>query len=118
MMFHDLMKSGLVGLAITGSCVQAAPRVLIPAESRIDFVVKEMGVPVQGAFKRFESSIDINPTSPTLSNAQLKFDVGSLSTGTDEADAIAVGADWLDKSRSPYALFKSSSFRSLGSGRF
>jgi polyisoprenoid-binding protein YceI len=119
MKYHERMKPGLVVLAvIAGSCAQAAPRVLIPAESRIDFVVKEMGVPVQGGFKRFESNIDIDPANPALSNAQLKIDVGSLSTGTDEADAIAVGADWLDKGHAPYALFKSSSFRSLGPGRF
>jgi polyisoprenoid-binding protein YceI len=117
--FQELMRSGLVLLvACAGACVQAAPRVVIPAESRIDFVVKEMGVPVHGGFKRFESSIDIDPTDPARSNARLKIDVGSLSTGTDEADAIAVGADWLDKSRAPYAVFKSSSFRALGAGRF
>jgi polyisoprenoid-binding protein YceI len=119
MKFRNLTRSSLIGaVAIAGACAQAAPRALIPAESRIDFVVKEMGVPVQGTFKRFESTIDINPTNPTLSSAALKIEVGSLDTGTDAADAIAVGADWLDKGHTPYALFKSSSFRSLGPGRF
>lgn len=114
-----LLKTVLVGLAALASqWAGAAPRTLLPAESRIDFVVKEMGVPVQGTFKRFESTLDIDPANPARSSAQLKIDVGSLSTGTDEADAIAVGADWLDKARTPYALFKSQSFRSLGGGRF
>jgi polyisoprenoid-binding protein YceI len=115
----ELMKSGLIGLAaLAGHCAYGAPRAMIPAESRIDFVVKEMGVPVQGTFKHFESNVDINPVDPARSSAQLKIDVGSLSTGTDEADAIAVGPDWLDKGHTPYALFKSLSFRSLGAGRF
>lgn len=114
-----LSKSVLVGLvALAGQCACGAPRAMIPAESRIDFVVKEMGVPVQGTFRRFESNVDIDPLEPARSTAQLKIDVGSLSTGTDEADAIAVGSDWLDKAHTPYALFKSLSFRSLGAGRF
>jgi len=119
MTYPQWMKSGLIGLvalACQGAC--GAPRAMIPAESRIDFIVKEMGVPVQGTFRRFESAVDIDPADPARSSAQLKIDVGSLSTGTDEADAIAVGPDWLDKSHTPSAVFKSLSFRSLGAGRF
>ncbi len=113
------MKAGLIGLvALADHCAYGTPRAMIPAESRIDFVVKEMGVPVQGTFKHFESNVDIDPVNPARSNAQLKIDVGSLSTGTEEADTIAVGTDWLDKDHTPYALFKSQSFRSLGAGRF
>ena len=119
MKFPQLMKSGLIGLvALASHCACATPRAMVPAESRIDFVVKEMGVPVQGTFKHFESTVDIDPVNPARSSAQLKIDVGSLSTGTEEADAIAVGPDWLDKGHTPYALFKSLSFRSLGAGRF
>ncbi len=119
MTIHNLMKAGLVGFAaLVSHGAQGAPRALLPAESRIDFTVKEMGVPVQGTFKRFESTVDINTTDPTRSSAQLKIDVSSLSTGADEADAIAVGPDWLDRKSTPFALFKSLSFRSLGPGRF
>ena len=96
----------------------ASPRVLLPAESKIEFLVKEMGVPVSGEFKRFEASIDIDPVKPEKSSASLKIQVGSLTTGSDEADAIAVDSDWLDKVHAPYALFKSTSIRALGDGRF
>jgi polyisoprenoid-binding protein YceI len=98
--------------------VLASPRVLLAAESKIDFVVKEMGVPVSGEFKRFEAAIDIDPVKPEKSSASLKIQVGSLTTGSDEADAIAVDADWLDKVHAPYALFKSTSIRALGNGSF
>src|SRR5476649_1620240 len=96
----------------------AAPRSLLPEEGQIEFVVKEMGVPVPGKFKRFEAAVDIDPAKPEKSSANVRIDIGSLTTGNDEADAVAVGPDWLDKGRAPYAVFKSVSMRDLGGGRY
>ncbi len=96
----------------------ATPRTLLPEESQIEFTVKEMGVPVSGQFKRFEAAIDIDPAKPERSSASMRIQVGSLTTGNDEADAIAVDPDWLDKTHAPVALFKSASIRVLGGGRY
>jgi polyisoprenoid-binding protein YceI len=96
----------------------AAPRTLLPDEGQIEFIVKEMGVPVSGKFKRFDAAIDIDPVKPEKSSATLRIDIGSLSTGNDEADALAVGPDWLDKAHAPYATFKSISMRELSKGRY
>jgi len=104
--------------ALACGTAQAAPRALVPAESRIDFVVKEMGVPVQGSFQRFEATIAIDAQDPARSSAELRIAVGSLSTGTPEADAIAVDKDWLDKDHAPWAKFSARSFRDLGGGHF
>jgi polyisoprenoid-binding protein YceI len=96
----------------------ATPRTLIPGEGQIEFIVKEMGVPVSGTFKRFEAAIDIDPVKPENSSANMRIDIGSLATGNDEADELATGPDWLDKAHAPYAVFKSSSMRELGKGRY
>jgi polyisoprenoid-binding protein YceI len=92
----------------------ASPRSLVANESQIDFTVKEMGVPVAGKFTKFDAAVDIDMTKPERSSASIRIDVGSLSTGNDEADAIATGADWLDKDHSQYATFRSTAIRSLG----
>ncbi len=97
---------------------QAAPLSLILDQSQIEFTVKEMGVPVKGKFKRFEAALDIDPTKPEKSSAAIRIDIGSLTTDNDEADVIAVGADWLDKVHAPLATFQSSSMSALGAGRF
>jgi polyisoprenoid-binding protein YceI len=91
---------------------------LLPDEGQIEFIVKEMGVPVSGKFKRFDAAIDIDPSKPEKSSANIRIDIGSLSTGNDEADALATGPDWLNKAQAPYATFKSSSIKDLGKGRF
>src|SRR5476649_2941408 len=85
----------------------AAPRSLLPEGGQIEFVVKQMGVPVPGKFKRFEAAIDIDPVKPEKSSANVRIDIGSLSTGNEEADAVAVGPDWMDKAHAPYAIFRS-----------
>jgi polyisoprenoid-binding protein YceI len=112
-------------IALAASCLVfssitafAAPRTLVPNEGQIEFIVKEMGVPVSGKFKRFEATIDIDPVKPEKSSVSMRIDIGSLATGNDEADALAVGPDWLDKARAPYAIFKSASIRELSKGRY
>jgi polyisoprenoid-binding protein YceI len=77
-----------------------------------------MGVPVPGRFKRFEAVVDLDPAAPERSSATVSIDIGSLTTGNEEADALAVGPDWLDKARAPMAVFKTTTVRALGGGRY
>ena len=112
-------------LTLLASCLAAmsfhafaTPRALLPEESQIEFIVKEMGVPVSGKFQRFEAAIDIDAAKPEKSSANMRIQVGSLNTGSEEADAIAVDPDWLDKVHAPNALFKSATIRVLGPGRY
>ena len=117
---ENMYKSTMVAtcLAFSSITAYATPRTLVPQEGQIEFVVKEMGVPVSGIFKRFDAAIDIDPLKPEKSSANMRIDIGSLSTGNDEADALAVGPDWLDKAHAPYATFKSTLIRALGNGRY
>jgi polyisoprenoid-binding protein YceI len=119
-MKDKMYKSILLAVCLATSALDAlaTPRAVVAAESRIEFVVKEMGVPVTGQFRQFDATIDIDPVQPAKSSAGMRIQVGSLTTGSDEADAIAVDADWLDKTRAPYAIFKSTAIRVLGGGRF
>jgi len=58
---------------------------LLPEEGRIEFIVKELGVPVSGKFKRFEAAIDIDPVKPEKSSDAMRINIGSLSTGNIRA---------------------------------
>jgi polyisoprenoid-binding protein YceI len=105
-------------LLASGIDAMAVPRATLPAESRITFVVQEMGVPVDGRFEHFDSTIDIDPTDPVRSSALLRIDLLSIATGAEEVDAVAVDKDWLDAAHTRFATFRSSSCRALGAGRF
>ena len=108
----------VVLFACWASLVHAAPRGVILDQSQIEFTVKQMGVPVTGKFKKFDAALDIDLAKPEKSSAAIRIDIGSLATDNDEADAIAVSADWLDKVRAPLAIFQSTSIRALSAGRF
>jgi polyisoprenoid-binding protein YceI len=105
-------------LALQSVDLAAMPRELAPEESKIEFVVKEMGVPVAGQFKRFEAVIDIDSGKLEQSHITMRIDIGSLTTGNEEADSLAIGADWLDRAHAPFGTFKSSAIRALGGGRY
>lgn len=105
-------------LSLVTVSVQAAPRQLLQEESKVEFVVKEMGVPVQGSFRRVNGTIDIDPASVEKSSVVVRVEIASLYTGNAEADALAVGPEWLDKAGSPFATFNSTAIRDLGKGRF
>jgi polyisoprenoid-binding protein YceI len=107
-----------VCLGISSLNAFAMPRTLVPEESQIEFIVMEMGVPVSGKFRHFDAAIDIDPLKAEKCSANMRIDIGALSTGNDEADQLAVGPDWLDKAHAPYATFKSASIRELGKGRY
>ena len=108
----------VICLLFASAHASATPRTLTLEESQIDFTVKEMGVPVPGKFKRFEGTFDIDAAMPEKSSFLLRIDVGTLATGNEEADELAVGKDWLDKVHAPYATFKSVSIRALSGGRY
>lgn len=115
-----MYKSALLATLLVSASFNsfAAPRTLLPAESKIEFTVKEMGVPVTGEFKRFKGDIDFDPARLEKSSAVLSIEVGSLDTGSEEADAIAVAPEWLDKAHAPLAVFRSQTIRALGNDRF
>ncbi|ASF48059.1 polyisoprenoid-binding protein [Methylovulum psychrotolerans] len=105
-------------LSALATNASAAPQTLVSTDSHIGFTVKEMGVPVAGQFKQFTATISLDPLKPEQASAEIRIDIGSLSTGTEEADAIALSPDWLDKAHAPVATFKSVAVRALGDGDY
>ncbi|HEX4896457.1 MAG TPA: YceI family protein [Solimonas sp.] len=97
---------------------QAAPRPLVAERSEIAFSVKQMGVPVSGKFTRFEALVDLDLAKPEAGSAKLSVDIASLSTGDEEADAVALDKPWLDRAGFPKASFQSSGVKALGGERY
>lgn len=92
--------------------------VLRSQQSSISFVSKQMGVPVEGNFKKFAAQIAVNPARPEAGTARIDIDLGSIDTGSTEADEEVAGKAWFDTKNHPAASFASSSIRSLGKDRY
>lgn len=108
----------LVLAAFGSSGVVLAQQKLVPAQSEIVFVSKQMGVPVEGRFKKFDAQISFNPAKPDTSKIAFTVDTGSATLGVPETDAELPKPIWFNVPKFPQATFQSSSVKGLGAGKF
>jgi polyisoprenoid-binding protein YceI len=91
---------------------------LVPGHSQIDFVSKQMGVPVEGQFRKFDAQVAFDPKQPEGGTVALQIDMASATLGVPQSDAELPKSPWFDTARFPKASFQSSAIRGLGGGRF
>ena len=94
-----------------------AAQQLVPAQSEIAFVSKQMGVPVEGRFKQFSAAMSFDPKKPEAATVSLTIQTGSASFGAAETDAEVPKPAWFNVARFPTASFQSSAVKALGGGR-
>lgn len=106
-------------LVLLGSAPAAmAQQKLVPAQSEIGFISKQMGVPVEGRFKKFDAEISFDPAKPAASKMAFTVDTGSATLGVPESDAELPKAPWFNVPKFPQASFQSSLVKGLGAGKF
>ncbi len=88
------------------------------AKSEITFVSRQMNVPVQGRFKKFTAQIAFDPKKPAASKADIEVDLGSIDTGSADADAEVGKKAWFNSSAFPAAKFASSSVAQTGPDKY
>jgi polyisoprenoid-binding protein YceI len=95
-----------------------AQQKLVPAQSEISFVTKQMGVPVDGKFKKFDAQVAFDPKKPEAAKIGITIDLGSASIGTAETEAELAKPDWFSLKQFPQATFTSTTVKPLGAGKF
>nr|WP_238136778.1 YceI family protein [Variovorax sp. JS1663] len=91
---------------------------LVPGQGQIGFVTKQMGVPVEGEFRKFDAQIAFDPKKPEGGTVALQIDMASATLGVPQSDAELPKPPWFDTARFPKASFQSNAIKSLGGGRF
>lgn len=91
---------------------------LAPAQSEIGFAIKQMGVPVEGKFKKFDAQITLDPRKPQDGKVAFSIDTASAGFGSPETDAEVPKAPWFNAAKFPQATFQSSAIKGLGGGKF
>ncbi|MFO1312554.1 MAG: YceI family protein [Burkholderiales bacterium] len=86
--------------------------------SEIRFVSKQMGVEVEGRFRRWKATIDFRPGDLAQSRADFDVDLASIDLASEESEAEVRRPDWFDTARFPTAAFRSSAVRALGGDRY
>jgi len=103
------------GAAVTG---QACAQSVVPAQSEISFVSKQMGVPVEGKFKKWTAQIAFDPKKAEAGHVAFTIDTASAAFGSAETDAEVPKATWFNVAKFPTASFASTAIKALGGGKF
>jgi polyisoprenoid-binding protein YceI len=115
MSFLRTLTLTLAALAVFPALAQQK---LVPAQSEIVFVSRQMGVPVEGRFKKFDAQIAFDPAKPATSKIAFTVDTGSASLGVPETDAELPKPVWFNVPKFPQASFQSTAVKGLGGGKF
>jgi polyisoprenoid-binding protein YceI len=95
-----------------------AQQKLLAAQSQVGFVFKQMGVPVDGHFRKFDAQISFDAAKLAASKVAFTVDIASATLGAPEADAELPKSEWFNTARYPQARFNSTAFKALGGGKY
>ncbi|WP_434516753.1 YceI family protein [Dechloromonas sp. ARDL1] len=114
------MKKIILALAmVTAFSVQAVEYNQVqPDKSTINFTYKQMGVAVDGKFKKFASQLNFDPAKPTAAKATFDVDLASVDTGAPEGDQEVAGKPWFNTKAFPTAKFVSGTIKPLGGNKY
>ena len=89
-----------------------------PEKSAVNFVYKQMGVAVDGKFKKFSSTLSFDPAKPTAAKASFDVQLGSVDTGAPEGDDEVAGKAWFNTKAFPTARFVSGGVKAHGGNKY
>jgi len=115
------MKLSFVSMALVAAAlsplVAQAQQALVPAQSEVVFVSRQMGVPVEGKFKTFSAQVAFDPAKLATSTIAFTVDTGSADISR-EANAELPKATWFNVAAFPKATFQSSSIKRVNASQF
>ena len=119
MTFARLLASTALGAALLAPALPAlAQQKLVPAQSELQFVARQMGVPLEGQFKKFDAQVAFDPAKLATSKIAFTVDTGSATLGSRETDAELPKPTWFNVPKFPQATFESTAIKALGGGKF
>ena len=108
----------VAALTLLAAAPALAQQKLVPAESSVGFVSRQMGVPVEGHFRKFDGQVSFDPAKPEAARIHLAIDSGSATLGVKETDAELPKPIWFNVAKFPQATFDSKTVKSLGGGKY
>lgn len=113
------MKRMIIAAGLASPFAQAAEYTQVqPQQSNIAFSYKQMGVAMDGNFKRFSSSLAFDPARPANAKASFDVDLSSIDTGGAESDEEVAGKSWFNTKAFPKASFVSTAVRPTAGNRY
>jgi polyisoprenoid-binding protein YceI len=118
----DEMKQLITTLALTGlalgSAQAASYQAIVPEKSGIAFSYKQMGVAMDGKFKKFSAQIGLDTAKLDKAKGSIEIDLASVDTGSSDADQEVVGKSWFNVPAHPKASFVLKQIKPAGAGQY
>lgn len=109
----------IASLAVAAAfAAPACAQQLAAAGSEIAFTSKQMGVPVDGRFRKFDAQVAFDPKKPEAAKIAFTIDLASVSLGVAETEAEIAKPDWFDTKKFPQATFQSGAVKATGPGKY
>ena len=89
-----------------------------PAKSSVTFQYKQMGVSMDGKFKKFTAQLNFDPEQSAKAKASMDIDLSGIDTGSVEADGEVTGKAWFNTKAFPVARFVAGNVKALGGNRY
>ncbi len=87
------------------------------SKSAITIVFKQMQVPVEAKFKKFNAQINYDTARPEASKANIEIQVNSFELGDPEYNKEVLKKDWFNAAQFPKATFVLSTIKSAAAGK-
>jgi polyisoprenoid-binding protein YceI len=87
------------------------------AKSKVSFLSKQMNVPVEGKFDKFNAKLNLDTDKVETAKASIQIELASIDTGSKEGNEEVYGKKWFDTKQFPVAQFDLKKARKLGEGK-
>jgi polyisoprenoid-binding protein YceI len=103
-------------LALTAP--SAGAQDVLVEKSEIRFVAKQLGVNVEGRFRKWKANVVFLPADLAKSKAEFDIDLASVDLASEDSEKEIRDRLWFDTAKFPVAHFASTSIRDLGGDKY
>ena len=101
-----------------GSAHAATWQAVVPEKSSVTFSYKQMGVAMDGKFKKFNAQVNLDTAKLDKAKGSIDIDLASIDTGSGEADQEVVGKSWFNVAAHPKASFVLKGLKATGANQY
>ena len=91
---------------------------VIQGKSTVTFAYKQMGVVMDGKFRKFDAKVNLDTDKPQNAKGSIDIDVASIDTGSTEADEEVLSKGWFNATAFPKASFTLKALKATGPGQY
>jgi polyisoprenoid-binding protein YceI len=117
MMSLPRLFAAFLVLTLLGTGPALAQGVLVD-KSEIRFVSKQMGVNVEGRFRKWKANVVFLPKDLAKSKAEIDIELGSIDLASEDSEKEVRDRVWFDTARFPVAHFASTAIKDAGGDKY